>query len=400
MKRWLNLIFILPSHFVVAQCSIQGKVVDKTTQEPLAGISVFISNTTKGSATNSKGEFSFNNLNAAKYDLVVSSVNYQNIVLSVVATKEVEMVRIELEQKSAILKEVVVEPFDKDGWDNWGDTFLSYLVGSSQQARSCILKNPEVLRFQFSNKLNRLKVFSEEELILDNQDLGYHIIYNLENFVLNFSDNTFTFKGYPLFQELKPKNKKELDRWNKLRSDIYKGSLRHFMRSLYENEITSNGFEVKRVKIVNDEEIKRVKRMTKSFHGNTQTQDDNDSLDYYVKVKNLGSTDSMVAFGHPLSASEILSPSSGPRAKSLLFNGTLQIQYIKKKIPYDYAKTLPPYRRNEFIQSDISLRSNSPVYIFSNGSYFNGLDLLIGGYWSWSEKIATMLPYDFLPAKE
>jgi hypothetical protein len=47
--------------------------------------------------------------------------------------------------------------------------------------------------------------------------------------------------------------------------------------------------------------------------------------------------------------------------------------------------------------SEITLINQRPIAIMSNGSFFLPNDLLSSGYWAWSEKIATMLPFDYKP---
>ena len=73
--------------------------------------------------------------------------------------------------------------------------------------------------------------------------------------------------------------------------------------------------------------------------------------------------------------------------------------YLYKKVPKEFAKTLPAYRGYEFTKTDINLRTNSPIFIYANGNYYNGLELLTDGYWAWCEKVSTMLPSDYLPVK-
>jgi hypothetical protein len=55
---------------------------------------------------------------------------------------------------------------------------------------------------------------------------------------------------------------------------------------------------------------------------------------------------------------------------------------------------------NNSITSTIYLINHKPVLITANGMYFEGTDLLFSGFWAWSEKMATMLPFDFKPIKK
>jgi len=405
MKLTLIAVLLLLVKWSDAQYSIQGRIVDGETQQPLEGISVFLSNTTKGSATNHKGEFVLDNLKVGKYELVITAVNFEEHILPIQVTEKNETLTVKLTRKATVLNEVTVEPYDKDGWDKWGDSFKTYLVGSSHLAKNCILKNPDAIKFQYNSKLNRLRAFSNERLLFDNTDLGYRVIYLLSKFEIDFNDATFSFRGYPVFEELRPKSKTEMARWAKLRSDIYRGSLHHFIRSLYFNRSSSDGFTIREVKFITPEESRRVKNILKSMHRSEDQAgvggwaNEKDSMDYYVKVKNLSFNDNMVVVRDNISGDNLLTRSTDPNSKSLFFKGELQILYLNKKIPIEYANTLPVNRRNEAIQSEISLRIDTPVAIYPNGTYYNGLNLLIDGYWAWSERIATMLPGDYVDGK-
>lgn len=402
MKLMLTFLLLSLVEWAAAQSDLHGRILDKDTQEPLEGISVFLSNTTKGSATDKKGEFVLDNVRSGKYELVITSVNYEDSILPVEVNEAIGSLTIKLTRKTTLLKEVIVESYDEDGWDKWGESLMSYLVGSPQRAKNCVLKNPDAVKFQFSSKSNRLRAFSNEKLIFDNSELGYRITYVLKNFEIDFNDGTFSFKGYPVFEELRARDKKEMAKWARLRSDIYQGSLRHFIRSLYFDRLSKDGFEIRRMKWVTAGEVRRVKSILRRMNdasdlaGNRDWSDDKDSIEYYQKVRNLAYNDSAVIFNDLVRADAILTAAAGQASKSLFFNGTLQVLYLHKRNPAEFGGTLPAYRKNELIRSDISLRYDNAVSLYPNGNYYNGLNLLIDGYWAWSEKIATMLPVDYI----
>jgi hypothetical protein len=67
-------------------------------------------------------------------------------------------------------------------------------------------------------------------------------------------------------------------------------------------------------------------------------------------------------------------------------------------VPAEFKQTFP--RSSDALQSEITLLNGKPVEVFANGAYFNPQDLLSSGYWGWWEKIGTMLPFDYQPAKQ
>jgi hypothetical protein len=80
------------------------------------------------------------------------------------------------------------------------------------------------------------------------------------------------------------------------------------------------------------------------------------------------------------------------------FKNYLLITYKKKFVPKEYLQQVP--KASGPMTSQITLINNKPIEIQANGSYFNPVDLLGLGYWTWSEKIATLLPFDFVPPKQ
>jgi hypothetical protein len=391
-----------------AQYRIEGKVIDSVTQKPLTNINIFLSHTSNGTYSNDKGEFQLGNLKQGKYELVISSLNYEETIIPISVIQNVNPFLIKLKPSTNILKEVVVEPFDKNGRDEWGEKFKSYFVGSNQLAKYCKLLNPEVVKFRFNAKTNKLKAFANEMLVFENRSLGYKIKYLLSKFEIDFTYKTFSFKGYPLFEELKPGNTKEANQWNQLRNETYKGSIRHFMRSLYFNQLQNEGFEIREVKMISDEEKNRVRELAKAIQkkvdaeGGDKVQLEKDSLEYYNKVNSLPLEVNSFLLNNIIPCEQVVINSNSTidsTFKTLYFEGYLQVMYKNKKIPYEYAKSLPLYRSNENIKTDISLKNNKPISIYPNGNYYNGLDLLIDGYWSWSEKVSTLMPSDYVIIK-
>ena len=395
MKYSFIIIFFLFSFVAQAQIKMNGKVVDSETQKPLEGITIYLSHTTNGTTTNAKGEFQLEHVKPGKYELVATSLNYEDYVISVQVGLTNESIVILLKPTSNQLKEVVVEPYDENGWDKWGDAFKSYFIGSDILALNCVFTNPEVVRFKFGSNSNKLRAFTNEKLIFENNELGYRVIYLLSKFEIDFNNNTFSFKGYPLFEELKSSSTKQMAKWNLARNEAYKGSLRQFVRSLYFNQLAKDGFEIRRIKGVTKEEQNRVREVSKQKIVNANK----DSVGYFNSVKNMGFDEHSVVVNKIIQRDSLINNAAEPNAKLFYFKDNLQVLFLNKKIPNEYAKTLPIYRANELTRTEISLRLNNSILIYPNGNYYNGLDLLTDGYWAWSEKVATMLPSDFAPSK-
>ena len=405
MKFRFVLVLCFISFLSNAQFLIAGTVIDSATAQPLNDVNIFLSHTTIGTNSNKKGEFQLVNLKQGKYEMVVSSLNYEDYIIPIQINQKNEPFIIKLKPSAHILKEVVVESYDPNGWEKWGEQFSLNFIGATQMARNCNLLNPEVVKFKFNSKTKRLRVFSTEKLVFENKTLGYKIYYLLTKFELDFTTKSFSFKGYPLFEELKPKKTKEITKWAEARNETFRGSIRHFIRSLYADQLDQDGFEVREVRIVNSIERNRVKELLQQLYEKAANGDSalyrikNDSLDYYLKVNNLNDGDTKVTLNKLVPIENfVFNPNStmDTSSKAVFFEGTMQIMYLNKKMPYEYLRAVPNLTGNDNIRTDIYLRPGIPILIYPNGTYFNGLDLFTDGYWSWSEKVATMMPSDYV----
>jgi len=63
------LLFFLLFNFAFASADITGRITDKKTQQPLAGVNVVVENTSTGAATDQDGYFRIQNLKPGSYNL-------------------------------------------------------------------------------------------------------------------------------------------------------------------------------------------------------------------------------------------------------------------------------------------------------------------------------------------
>ncbi|MDP2038039.1 MAG: TonB-dependent receptor, partial [Ignavibacteria bacterium] len=90
--------------------TISGKVTDKSTTEDLIGASVVIVGTTTGASTDLDGTFALKSLEPSKYQLRISYISYQTLVVNnvVVTAGQNTVINIQLEPATTELNEVVV----------------------------------------------------------------------------------------------------------------------------------------------------------------------------------------------------------------------------------------------------------------------------------------------------
>ena len=411
MKFFLLLVSCLLVQYSIGQINLAGKIIDTSTKQPIIGASIFLSNTSIGTVSNEKGDFFIQHIPQGKFELIVSSLNYETYITTIQSAQIAATLTIRLKPVSNILKEIIVESYDKDGWEKWGDYFKTNFIGTSSITKNCTLTNPDAVRFRFNSKTNIVKAFAHEKLVFENKALGYNIKYLLVKFEFDISANTFKYIGYPLFEKMIPRNTEEGKKWEINRVNTYTGSLMHFMRSLFSNQLVEQGFQVNALKIVTDMEKNRVRKLYKQMEATrknrsvnnkekTELIPDKDSLDYYLKVMSLSGDEFKVILNKLIVRDSLIFPidvSVEPGAAFFAFDDYLHITYLHKKEPYEYTKFLLKRPNKYFISSDITLPFQKGVPIYKNGSYFYGENIFTDGFWAWSEKLSTMLPTDYWP---
>jgi len=393
-----------------AQKVIQGKVLTSDSHKPIVSANVFLSNTTIGAITNENGEFVISHIPEGKFDLVVSFVGYESYVLAVYSTRLPSYLDIVLKPKFDELQEVIVEPYEKNGWEKWGDFFMQNFMGTTAFYQDCKLVNKETIKFRLNKKENILKAVANEQLVIVNNALGYRLKYDLTRFEFNFGTKIFLFQGYPLFEEIETKRDGLKKKWMRNRDDAYYGSIMHFMRSLFRNRLLEEKFEVRKLIKIPDTEQKRVMAIYQAVmkktaaSGRTFDRDLDikanypDSAAYYKGV--LQHPENMSVLINKILPGDSIAFAIDSNTAGLAFKDYLQIVYPPKLTPVEYQKFL---HKGDFfapITSEIFLTSHRPISIVSNGNYFEPTDIISSGYWAWSEKISNMLPSDFKPFKK
>ncbi|ULQ52287.1 carboxypeptidase-like regulatory domain-containing protein [Flavihumibacter fluvii] len=357
MKRvvffFIALVSCTSALFSQEQFTVSGKVTDSATQQPLGGASVFCQNTTFGVITNASGEFTIR-LPRGGYDLVVSYTGYQSAEQRI-STSTTDPIQIVMKAKDKSMEAVTVAGSNEvaDGFTKYGSFFKEQFFGSTANAVECELLNPEVLRFFYSKKRNRLKVLVREDLKFINHALGYKVRYQLDSLTYEYASQVSTFSGYPFFEEMTGTPEQEA-KWTINRNRAYRGSKLHFMKSWYDKAIQQQGFA-----------LEKVNPEAKNFEA-TPVNDYYDTSFYQL--------DSSVV--------------------DVSLTGRYRIIY-KKEMPdpkFVSFYKLPPHIRVQLSILDIQ----DGFFIEENGYWYEQADLVNTGYWSY-ERIAEAVPYDFRP---
>lgn len=338
----------------MAQATITGQVVDADTKLPLEGASVFAQNTTKGAVTNKEGNYKLY-LNKGGYELITTYTGYVNKTINVEANEDKEL-NIELKKEEKSMDAVVITTSYevKDGWEKYGDFFLDHFIGATPLSDSCLLLNPEVVKFYYYKRSDRLKVLASEPLLIANKSLGYNLRYQLDSFVYYYKTNINSYRGNCLFTAMEGDAVQE-EQWKEARKRIYYGSRTHFLRSYYDSSLKQEGFTVD---ILSDDNATKFNRLANPY----------DTL-YYFFDDSTGNAE-------------------------LFFPKKLSISYIKKSPEKEYLQqySLPLDVKTQISYVDLK----DGITVMPNGFFLDQKSWINQGYWSW-KNLADQLPYDYEP---
>ncbi len=392
------IILFISVNFLVSIASAQyvkGKVWDKETKEPVAFANVFFSGTMIGSTTDLDGNFSIEVTIQGKYELIVSYIGYQEYSEEILTTEEIPFLEIELEPEVIELQDIEVEA-DTTGWQNNYTSFKRLFLGETKNASKVDIANPRDIFLFFDRVENGLFAHSRKEIQINNKALGYRISYSMQQFGMEYRTQRFYSFGIPRFEELKPKGKGQIKRWNKARKKAYQGSFGHFIRSYKENTFLNEGFAVQELFRVPNrnrppdslirEKIRKLRAENKNRTIVIGGSNDPDSLSYWMRVRRMPMI--VDSLGKEIKDHSLID------GNTFTYQGYLKIIYKKEPEESGYSR----YR----IGGGIDNKQTSIVYfaddftIYENGYYDVG-KVLFEGYMGWSSKIAEMLPLEYVP---
>lgn len=347
---------LLACAFGFSQSTVTGKITDAETKLPLEGASVFAQNTTKGTVTDKEGNFRLH-LDKGGYELIVSFTGYVSRTINFEAVTDREF-NLELQKADNSLSEVIIKSSNEvpDGWEKYGKFFVDHFIGTTPLSDSCMLLNPQALKFFYYKRNDRLKVLATEPLQIQNRSLGYTLRYELDSFVHRFQTDLSSYRGFCLYTPIEG-NEEEIKSWKENREKVYYGSRLHFLRSYYDSTLIQEGFTVD---LLSSPRASTFSRLSNPY----------DSSYYFF---NDSTADAELWF--PVKAS---------------------ITYTKKAPEKEY---LEQYKLPLDVKTQISyVELRDGILIKPNGYFLEQKSWVNQGYWSW-KNVADQLPYDYEPDK-
>ena len=223
--------------------TIQGKVIDKETKEPLENVNVFLNNTTIGTTTNNEGAFLIKNVPYGSYNIIFSYLGYE------VESKNLDSYKpytfefdIKLEPKPINLNQVNVTSEVPEDWQDDLEEFTTIFIGETDNSKKTKILNPEVLNFV--KKGRELKAYSDSVVKIENKALGY-MLYIVLDSVVYTPNAKVLYKLYPRFKELSPASKDEEEEWKANRQITYLDSPRHFYYALVHKQLSEDYYSLR-----------------------------------------------------------------------------------------------------------------------------------------------------------
>ena len=361
------ILLLLAPRLLVAQDAapetVQGRVVDAETGEPLAGAHVFLNGTTHGTTTDADGHYRLDRLPPGSHEIAASMLGFELQARRWQPTPNgPSTLDFRLRPAVIALGEVVVSSSRPETWAAYLERFRDLFLGTTDNAERCVMINPEVLNFAYNIDTDRLVASTIAPLVIENRALGYRVFYHLKEFEVR--EGVVRYLGTSRFEELEPRNKRERRRWNRRRRQTYEGSMPHFLATVFDDE----------------------------------TGEAARKAGFDISIAPRFDTDPSATI--PARAGVLRQPASQPENRLLTFDDHLLVIY-KPDMPAPTpagvpGATAPPPALDEYA-SWITL-NNGPAAVDRLGHLHNPYAVTTFGRWG-RERLADLLPRDYKPAR-
>jgi hypothetical protein len=349
---------------------ITGRVIDDSTKTPIVNANVFIASSMIGTSSDTSGSFVIRNVPAGFYELVASCVGYTMSSVKLQLTSGADQ-QIEMRLSPKLLSVDVVEVTGRqpEAWKEDLKTFEKLLLGTTTEAPDCRIVNPEVLDFT-SDPSGHFRARTDREVTVENLATGYRLHISLGAFSF---DGRWLSSEYKIrFEEIQPLDPDIHKKWAERRDDVYAGSLHHFLVSLLNGDLESDGFSM-----YDAESIGKV------------------LSDYPL---------------YELKRYDILKQSAS-NEWTMSVRKYLVVTYDRKQIPLEGNQSaFDPRRFRDLSRPSSRISSTRPllsilslpkgsVLIDVHGQILNQLALRVSGDWA-KEGLASQLPLEFQPGSK
>ncbi len=342
------------------QSKVKGVVIDYKTQKGIGDCNVYISGTTKGTFTNSKGFFELTNVPNGIYELVFSHVGYRSHVQIIEIKGEDLSVKSSLAVNPTSLSSVVVtSEKDKAARKRSLKKFKEFFLGKQYNQALISIKNEDIIDLSKEDK-GIIESKNPYTLHVENQYLGYDLEYYVQKFLLSKSENMVL--GFPRITEQEPDNPTQALTWAENRQRAYNGSLRHFFASLISRQLEEEGFEAFLTR--DDPEI---------------IEEEEDKTDFYKEQNE----QKILIDSKALPKNITIKDTEFDNIKKINFGQIFDINYTRE------------FGRVAGYQNSKMKMVKDYVYVYTNGVVVNPSAIKLFGQWA-DEGTYELLPYDYV----
>jgi hypothetical protein len=246
MKRLIFIVVLL--NFCLAAYSqiIRGTILDKETNSPISYAVVYFDGTSVASYTDEKGFFKLDIKKNSSMPLTISALGYFSTIINDFSP-DINIL-VFLAPKVFEMQEVAVNARGNPEIRRQNlEIFRREFFGRTGNAKECEIINEDDIRFITSPDKDTLKAYSLKPIFIINKGLGYKITYYLNKFEYIKSEYLHQLIGTSLFDEDTTSGS---DKQNFIirRNNAYFGSKMQFIRSLWQDDLKSAGYNIKNSK--------------------------------------------------------------------------------------------------------------------------------------------------------
>lgn len=222
---------------------VTGTVVDRMTGLPLPGAHVFVSGTSIGDATDSRGRFEIK-VGPGSARLTATMLGYRTARTDrLIEAGDTVAIAFQLPPDALALGSVEVVKDRDAAWKQALEQFVSVFFGATPNAERTALLNPEVLDLSMDRE-RRLDAVADAPLVVRNDGLGYELTFY--DLLLKAERADRAWAGTVSYRDLcedRPCRAAVAD----ARSQAYLGSPSHFLHALTQRRLEDEGFSMERV---------------------------------------------------------------------------------------------------------------------------------------------------------
>ena len=221
---------------------ITGRVIDRETGDAVSFASVYLSGTTVGTVSSENGEFELDISRHPSIPLTVSAIGYSSFTLGNISPDELLEVYLTPVLYEITPVDISTRSLERERRSNLR-VFRNQFLGRTSYARRCEILNEEDITFNYGSDWDTLIAYALKPLQIRNGALGYIITFHLERFEFYRKTGTVLYTGTFIFRDTAAGGSSgSLN--ERRRNNSYSGSVMHFFRALWENDLAAQNFSV------------------------------------------------------------------------------------------------------------------------------------------------------------